>query len=60
MDFHMLFCTIRCLKPDTIEGSFTGKEPAYEDDFVAIYSLERLFLILLVTIIQTSLHGVGC
>ena len=27
------------LKPDTIEGSFTGKEPAYEDDFVAIYSL---------------------
>ena len=27
------------LKPDTIEGSFSGLEPAYEDEFVAIYSL---------------------
>ena len=28
------------LKPDTIEGSFSGLEPAYEDEFVAIYSLK--------------------
>ena len=28
------------LKPDTIEGSFSGLEPAYEDKFVAIYSLK--------------------
>ena len=28
------------LKPDTIEGSFSSLEPAYEDKFVAIYSLK--------------------
>lgn len=30
------------LKPDTIEGSFSGLEPAYEDGFVAIYRLAVL------------------
>ena len=30
------------LKPDTIEGSFSGLEPAYEDEFVAIYPLAVL------------------
>lgn len=30
------------LKPDTIEGSFSGLEPAYEDEFVAIYRLTIL------------------
>lgn len=30
------------LKPDTIEGSFPGLEPAYEDEFVAIYRLGSL------------------
>ena len=30
------------LKPDTIEGSFSGLEPAYEDDFVAIFRLRNL------------------
>lgn len=30
------------LKPDTIEHSFSGLEPAYEDDFVAIYRVSVL------------------
>ena len=30
------------LKPDTIEGSFSGLEPAYEDEFVAVYRLTIL------------------
>lgn len=30
------------LKPDTIEDSFSGLEPAYEDEFVAIYRLTIL------------------
>ena len=30
------------LKPDTIEGSFSGLEPAYENEFAAIYRLTTL------------------
>ncbi|MDE2856693.1 MAG: hypothetical protein OXN94_02470 [Chloroflexota bacterium] len=40
--FSHLVLHYSLLKPDTIEGSFFGLEPAYEDEFVAIYRLAIL------------------
>ncbi|MDE2820889.1 MAG: hypothetical protein OXI40_14245 [Chloroflexota bacterium] len=40
--FSHLVLHYSLLKPDTIEGSFSGLELAYEDEFVAIYRLAIL------------------